>query len=131
MGQTDKTILVVDDDEDFRMQQQMMLESAGYGVVTAENETQAMEIFGSQPFDAAIIDLMMSQQDGGFTLCRSMKKSKPELPIIMVTGVTSETGLEFDAATSEERSWIKADAFLPKPIRFEQLKKELDRLLHD
>ena len=31
-------------------------------------------------------------------------------------------------ATEEERSWIKADALLAKPIRFEQLKAEIDRL---
>ncbi len=37
--------------------------------------------------------------------------------------------MDFDAATDEERSWIKADAMLAKPIRFEQLKREIDRLL--
>ena len=30
-------------------------------------------------------------------------------------------------ATDEERSWIQADALLAKPIRFEQLKREIDR----
>lgn len=41
----------------------------------------------------------------------------------MVTGVTGETGIEFDAATNEERAWIKADELLAKPVRPEQLLK--------
>ena len=43
------------------------------------------------------------------------------MPVILVTAVASETGLDFDAATAEERGWIKADAVLDKPVRFEQL----------
>ena len=53
----------------------------------------------------------------------------PFLPVILATGMVSETGIEFDAATAEERSWIKADTVLNKPLRYEQLKKEIDRLL--
>jgi hypothetical protein len=49
----------------------------------------------------------------------------------LVTAVTSETGLEFDAATEEERSWVKADAMLAKPLRFEQLLAELRQLLKE
>jgi hypothetical protein len=49
--------------------------------------------------------------------------------VILVTSVNSETGLGFGMATEEERSWIQADAMLAKPIRFEQLKSEIDRLL--
>ncbi len=57
-----------------------------------------------------------------------MKKKYPGMPVVLVTAVTSETGLEFDAATDEERSWVKADALLAKPVRFEQLKREIERL---
>jgi hypothetical protein len=49
--------------------------------------------------------------------------------VILVTGVAAETGIPFSAATREERIWIKADALLPKPIRFEQLQPEVERLL--
>jgi CheY-like chemotaxis protein len=62
-------------------------------------------------------------------LCYRIKKQDPTIPVIMVTSVTSETGLDFDATTKEERSWIKADALLDKPVRFEQLQREMNRLL--
>ena len=49
--------------------------------------------------------------------------------LVLVTAVASETGLAFDAATDEERLWVKADAMLAKPIRFEQLRRLMARLL--
>ena len=49
--------------------------------------------------------------------------------MILVTAVTSETGLVFDPTSPAERAWVGADAVLAKPIRFEQLKREIDRLL--
>jgi len=46
-----------------------------------------------------------------------------------VTSIVSETGLDFALASDNDRAWIRADALLAKPIRFEQLRREIDRLL--
>lgn len=124
-----KTILVVDDDPDFIAQHQMLLESAGYSVVTAESREEAEKMMDESKPDLAMIDLMMEKADDGFTLCYHIKKKHPNVPVILVTAVASETGIEFDAATEEERAWVKADAFLTKPIRFEQLCREIERHL--
>ncbi len=124
-----KTILIVDDDPDFRLPLRLQLEAAGYTVVEACDRDEAHATIAAQRPAAVIQDLMMDQPDTGFTLCYEMKRHHPDLPIIMVTGVASETGIEFETVTEEERSWIKADVILAKPIRFEQLKRELDRLL--
>ena len=124
-----KTILVVDDDVDFLEQMKTILTAAGYEVITAEGESPAMEILKARRPDIALVDLMMEHMDGGFSLCYHIKKQDPTIPVILVTAVTHETGLEFDASTDEERSWVKADAMLAKPVRFEQLERELERLL--
>ena len=130
MTETDKKrVLVVDDDEDFLFQQQTLLEAAGFDVVTACGQTEAEKLLESIEPDIAVVDLMMEHADGGFALCYHIKKRFPTTPVILVTGVTRETGIEFDAATVEERAWIKADVVLDKPIRFEQLTREIDRLL--
>jgi CheY-like chemotaxis protein len=126
---TQKTVLLVDDDPDFLYQQKCQLEAAGLSVVSAENERQAETILDESAPDLAVVDLMMENVDGGFTLCYHIKKKYPHVPVILVTSVNNETGLYFDAGDPEQRDWIKADAFLSKPIRFEQLKKEVDRLL--
>ena len=124
-----RTILVVDDDEDFRLQLAMQLEAAGYRVVVAEGEAKAAEVLQTLHPDLAVIDLMMEHVDGGFALAYRLKKLEPPVPVIMVTGVAAETGLDFSTTSDSERSWIKADAMLTKPVRFEQLQRELDRLL--
>ena len=123
------TILLVDDDPDFLYRQRVRLEAAGYRVIAAEGESKAEEIMEKETPNVAVIDLMMEQMDGGFTLCRSMKRRHPSMPVILVTSVNNETGMDFDTATRLQRSWILADAFLAKPIRFEQLKTQIDRLL--
>lgn len=124
-----KTILIVDDDEDFRYQLRLMLTKMGFSVKEADCPDAArQELRGFQP-DMAIVDLMMDEVDAGFTLCYQIKKQYPEMPVLLATAVAGETGLEFDAQTEEEKSWIKADAFLNKPIRPEQLEKEVNRLM--
>jgi len=129
MSDEKRVVFLVDDDEDYRFQMRLQLEAAGYGVVEAASHAEARKALLREPFDVAVVDLMMEEMDAGFTLCRELKSHKPAVPVIMVTAVASETGIEFEAGTGEERSWIKADALLAKPVRFEQLLGEVKRLL--
>jgi two-component system, OmpR family, alkaline phosphatase synthesis response regulator PhoP len=124
-----KTILLVDDDVDFLTQMEINLQQAGFQVMTANGQQKAEQLLKDRVPDLAIIDLMMENMDGGFALAYHIKKKNSDLPVIIVTAVANETGIEFDAATDEERSWVKADAFLTKPIRFEQLLREIDKHL--
>jgi CheY-like chemotaxis protein len=126
---TAKTILVVDDDPDFLAQQQMQLEAAQFNVLAAPGVQEARRVLEECRPDLAILDLMMEDADGGFALSYHLRKKYPEVPIIMVTAVTSQTGLDFTPSGPDQKSWVKADIILPKPIRFEQLKREIDRLL--
>ena len=124
-----KTILFVDDDIDLVAANKLQLERAGFNVIPAPSQQAAQEILATLRPDLAIVDLMLEYRDSGFSLCHYIKKKDATIPVILVTGVTSETGLEFDAATQEERSWVKADAMLAKPVRFEQLLLEIEQLL--
>ncbi len=126
-----KTILVADDDVDFRTQMAVQLRAAGYEVLEADGQAEAEAVLKDHRPDLAIVDLMMEHADGGFALCYHIKKQDAAIPVILVTAVASETGHRFDAATDEERSWVKADALLAKPVRFEQLCREMKRLMKD
>lgn len=126
-----RAVLLVDDDPDFLLQQRAQLEAAGYRVVAAASRGEAERLLDGPRPDVAVVDLMMEDPDAGFTLCHRLRARWPETPVIVVSSVNSETGLDFDVATRAERSWIKADALLPKPIRFEQLEREIHRLLKD
>lgn len=122
-------VLLVDDDDDFIFQQKVQLERSGFEVLTANGEDDARQVLAQRRPDLAVVDVMMDNPDSGFTLCYYIRKQDPTIPVVIVTSVISQTGLEFDVANEEHRSWIRADALLAKPIRFEQLKGEIDRLL--
>lgn len=124
---TGQTVLIVDDDPDFLLQQKVQFEAAGYTPLTASTKDEALKLLEQHRPDVAVVDLMMEEEDTGFVVCYQIKKKNPDVLVIMVTGVASETGIEFDAATDEERAWVKADALLPKPVRFEQVLAEIER----
>ncbi len=126
---TAKKILLVDDDIDFLIQMKTRFQALPYEVITAEGQVEAEKIIAKTKPDVAILDLMMENVDGGFALAYHLKQKYPDVPVILCTAVASETGLSFDASTDEERAWIKADVFLSKPVRFEQLVSEIERLL--
>lgn len=130
-GTVPKKVLVVDDDIDVLIQVKMQLEKDGFEVTTAESEAAAEKLLESYTPDLAVVDLMMEKMDAGFTLSYKIKKHDPSIPVIMVTAVTRETGLSFDKNADENNSWLKADAVLDKPIRYEQLQREMNRLLKD
>lgn len=124
-----KTILLVDDDMDYLFQMKFQLERFGYKVVTAESQREAEEVIQTVKPDLAILDLMMENEDSGFILSYKMKRKYPEVPIILATAVSAETGMSFGISSEEERKWIKADLYLEKGIRPEQLQKEISKLL--
>lgn len=126
-----KRILLVDDDPDFLYQLNLQLTEAGFDVTTAGSKQEADELLTKNRPDLAIVDLMMEHLDAGFTLCHNIKKLDKAIPVIILTGVAHETGLDFNVTTDEEWSWVEADAILAKPIRFEQLQREIARLLKE
>jgi len=124
-----KRVLVVDDDPDFLTQTALILRAAGYDVEEATSAAEAAKRVAESPPDLAVVDLMLEDADAGFALSHRIKSEHGGLPVIMLSGVAGETGLAFDAATDEERSWIKVDAFLDKPVRSGDLLHEMRRLM--
>jgi len=124
-----KTILVVDDDVDFLEQTCLVLKKAGYQTITAESQAAAETLLATVKPDLALLDLMMEHYDSGFVLAYHLKKRYPEVPVIIATSVTSETGLHFGTGRDGEREWVKADLILDKGIRSDQLLGAISKLL--
>jgi two-component system, OmpR family, response regulator len=129
MTQSKKTILIADDDMDLLEQLRIKLEAMGFNVVSVESQHEVEHKLEEFKPDLAIYDLMMENQDSGFVLSYKTKKKYPDVPVILITAVTHQTGIRFDATTDEMRSWLKADVVLDKDIRYEQLEAEIHRLL--
>ena len=121
--------MIVDDDVDYLFQMREGVKDMGFEVITAGTQKEAEDIIERTRPDLAILDLMMENQDTGFILSHKIKSKYPDVPVIIVSAVTAETGMLFDVTTEEERDWIKADLFLDKGIRNDQLHKEIKKLL--
>jgi CheY-like chemotaxis protein len=126
-----KKILVVDDDPDILDQVTAILSSGEYEVVSAQGQASAEEVLLKIRPDLAIVDLMMEEKDSGFVLSYQIKKLYPGTPVILLTAVTGATGLSFASQSGEAQSWTQVDRMLDKPVRSEQLKAEVQRLLHE
>jgi len=122
-------VLVVDDDPDVVEQLTVTLQGEGYEVHAGSNQQEAEELLLTLKPDVAILDLMMEHMDSGFVICHYLKKLYPQTPVILLTAVTSATGLSFATASREAQGWVKADRVLDKPVRPEQIRSEVRRLL--
>ncbi len=129
MKKSDITILVADDDPDYLFQTVFNLKKAGYNTMAVESQAEAESVIAKFKPNLAIFDLMMESDDSGFILCYKMKRKHPDVPVILATAVSRETGLSFSIASDQEKSWIRADRYLEKGIRPEELDQEIMKLL--
>ena len=84
-------ILFVDDEEILATMGQTMLEQLGYTVTTKMSSVEALATFENQPnaFDLVITDQTMPGMTG-LDLARRMLRVRPDLPIILCTGYSSQ-----------------------------------------
>ena len=129
MKKSDFTILIADDDPDYLFQTVFNLGKAGYKTLAVESQAEAESVISRYKPDLAILDLMMENDDSGFILCYKIKKKYPDVPVILATSVSHETGLKFSIDSEQEKLWIRADLYLEKGIRADQLDQEVMKLL--
>lgn len=80
-----KRILIVDDDGEFNNLLTDVFRQAGYEVTTEEHPDEAEEQLNAQHFDLVVTDQRFPQ-GSGIDLMRRIRKQKPEMPVIMVSG---------------------------------------------
>lgn len=113
-----KHILVVDDEPTVQRTIQLLLESQGYQVLVADTAAHALLVFGRNPqIAAAVIDLSMPKISGE-QLAETLRDSRPQLPIVYVTG--------HDASVYEPNPPAEV---LQKPFSLELLATALKRVL--
>ena len=110
---TRATILVIDDDDDIRAVLAMVLDEAGFRVVTAANGREALEHLREDPQpDVILLDLMMPEMDG--YQFRAEQQRDPALRAIPTLIVTAGT------VTSRVEA-LGAEAILRKPVSLRRL----------
>lgn len=113
-------ILIIDDDEDFRISIRTLLESHDYRVIEAESGKQGLKkIKESQP-DLIVLDIMMETIDEGYLLNQIIKFQKDyedykNMPILMVSSIQQDPLSRFPKAAGEVEM-IMPDYYLTKPV---------------
>jgi len=99
------TILVVDDDEAVRIMLTRILQSEGYEVLAAARSSEALTALEGSPVALVISDVVMPG-GSGMDLRRALATSHPALPVIPVSGFSSEGPAEF-AATHPNTEFLQ------------------------
>jgi CheY-like chemotaxis protein len=122
-------ILIVDDDIDFIEITKFTLEGNGYEVFSAESGPEGWEQVNREKPDLILMDLMMERIDAGMALSQKIKKRFPSIPILMLTSIARETGMDFSPRSAEEMKDLHVDDFCTKPIKAKPLLEKVEKLL--
>ncbi len=122
-------ILLVDNDVDFIDLNKAVLMNNGFDVVVAFSGREAMDKVQFEQPDLIVLDLMMEKHDTGFGIAKALKADPryKGIPILMLTAVGSETGMDFSQEL--DGYWMKTDMYLSKPVMPEDLISHIGKML--
>jgi CheY-like chemotaxis protein len=84
MNESSNLVLCVDDEQIGLRVRKILLERAGYRVLTAQDGRSALEIFSAEPVEAVVLDYSMPGMDGGEVAVK-MRETKPDVPILLLS----------------------------------------------
>jgi len=113
-------VLIVDDDDDLRLLLTDILESEGYGVITASSGSEGLRSFHEQQPELVLLDVLMPVMDGWEVLERIREVSN--VPILMLTAIHGVPSCVRGLSRG-------ADDYLVKPFHQDELAARIEALL--
>jgi two-component system alkaline phosphatase synthesis response regulator PhoP len=117
-----KSILLVEDEENFQEALKLNLELEGYEVTGASDGEEALKTVRQEHFDLLILDVMLPEIDG-IAVCESVRLQLPDLPILILSAKNSSA----DRVLGLKKG---ADDYLTKPFNLEELLLRVNNLLN-
>jgi len=124
-----KKVLIIDDDKDYGEALKMILVKNGFEVHNALNVQAGWKFIEEERPSLIILDVMMDKHTDGFEFCYALKHDDKykNIPVLMVTAVTSKTGFKFSPETDGE--YLQADDYVNKPVPFSELLQRVQKLI--
>lgn len=118
---TNKRILIADDDDQIRELLVFDIQSSGYTVDSADNGEAALKKALENNYDLILLDVMMPKMNG-YDVCKNIRLVKPEVPVLMLTakGSIKDKTEGFD---------VGADDYLVKPFEIQEVLLRIRALL--
>jgi len=131
------TILVVDDDRDLVTTLRMVLEGAGYRVVSAPDAVQGMATAADERPDLILLDIMMPNATEGFHFVWKLRRREEpyfqKVPIVVLSAIHETTDLRFypDSGDGTYRAgeFLPIQDFVDKPLDPARLLERIGRVL--
>jgi len=117
-----KKILIVDDNPNMSVLLSDILEIFEYEGTQAEDGEEALSKLKDDNYAMVFTDLRMPKMDG-IDLLKAIKNQHPELPVVVITGYS--LGETQNLLLTE-----RADGFLNKPFKVNEIKGILEKLLN-
>ncbi|MBK9314354.1 MAG: response regulator [Acidobacteria bacterium] len=114
-----KKVLIIDDEESFRLVLREVLNELGFNSIEAENAELGLRAFEIERPSSVLLDIHLPDRSG-FDVLQEIKKQSPKTNIIVTTGESIE-----ENALIALR--LGADEFIGKPIHPLELKYLLDK----
>jgi CheY-like chemotaxis protein len=118
MAEARKKVLVIDDDEDFRISVRSLLESKGYTVVVAESGEEGLQKLAEHRPDLLVVDVMMETVEEGYGVIQTIRSDETYaafrgIPVIMVSCLEETPAERIPVA---EAAVKYPDVYLTKPL---------------
>jgi CheY-like chemotaxis protein len=126
-----KKVLIIDDEPDATAFSEAMLSELGdFEIVTAANGLEGLQKAEAIKPDLIILDVQMPVMNG-FQVFKELKKKDDteNIPVIMLTGIATTTGLRYDAKDMGITLGSEPDAFIDKPVEPEEFHKTVSQIL--
>ena len=124
MSEPGKTILIVDDDSDFRASVGSFLEVHGFRVLQAKSGREGRETALLEHPDLVLLDIMMGERTEGMFTAQEFDRDPRlrQIPLFVVSSIYADVkGFRI----TPESSWLRHDLFLPKPVDFDLLLRRI------
>lgn len=115
-----KKVLIVDDTKNIRMLLMKCLQMEGFEVRTADDGYEALEVFKSEAFDMAFLDIKMPYLSGTEVL-KKIRETGITTPVIIITAYAT-------VKNAVECTQMGAVAYLQKPFTAEKVRNVLAEL---
>ncbi|MDO9348505.1 MAG: response regulator [Anaerolineales bacterium] len=130
MMNTQKKLLIIDDDPDFVAGIRSVLEKAEYSVDVAYNPKDGFQALQSRQYDLLLLDIMMGRGAEGVALARKMRKDPKlrELPVLIITGIREQIAFLFPGQPVHPH-FVELDELVEKPVEPKLLLEKVSTLL--
>jgi two-component system OmpR family response regulator len=115
-------ILVVDDEPQIREMLSMYLARHGYATATAGDSAERLRVVKESKVDVVVLDIGLAEEDG-LTLLEKLKKEKPDVRVIMLTG------MGFVEDLLQEAQQKGADGYVSKVLPLDELLISIQKIL--